>query len=365
MNVGYKQRVKNVFNKLPDDCEAVFILNDSKLDKNFLYITGLTGSDFNYCGILADREGKVTLFTQSLDEELCRTKGFYTEIQVWRGPGIPKRTYEETLKKISTQYKTIGFNYDFFYYSTFKSLKKKIPKVKWIDTSKAFLETRMIKTPNEIKRIKEACTIVSEMSFEIPSMLKEGITELELAALIDYTMKKKGANKSAFDTIVAFGINTSQPHYGPSNIPLQKNDVILIDFGAEVLNYKSDITQVYFLEKPSKEQTHLYNTVYKAESLAIDMIKDGVTSKETDTEVRKYIDSFSQYKDRFIHGLGHGLGLDVHDHAYPKILKKGMVITVEPGIYLSGLYGARLEDDVIVTENGCELLTNTMKKPIE
>ena len=229
--------------------------------------------------------------------------------------------------------------------------------------------SRMIKSFDEIEKIRKAADIVSSVADDIPGLLKEGMTELDLAAEIDYHVKKTGAQKAAFSTIVAFGKNASMPHYGGAGVPLRDGNVVLVDFGAEYNGYVSDISRTYFTGKPGKKAVDIYNTVLSSQSRALELIKEGVSADYVEREARNEIDRKESTRGRFIHSLGHSIGLDVHDDSYPdadfkKEFKENMVLTVEPGIYLPGLYGIRIEDDIVVKKDGCEIITTAQKEPI-
>lgn len=189
------------------------------------------------------------------------------------------------------------------------------------------------------------------------------MTELQLAARFDFLQMGLGASSTSFNTIVCFGSNAAEPHHASGNRKLRKGDIVLIDAGGKFSNYCSDITRTFvFGKKANPRQARMIGTVAKAQKLAIGMIRRGVNGKNVHFAAKAFIDSAERgiYKDRFIHSLGHSIGIDVHDGLglgpQDNILKAGMVVSVEPGIYVPGFGGARIEDDVLVTENGCEVL---------
>jgi len=348
------------------DADAIFIYNCSFVDKNFFYMSGLYNGVFERCGILCEKCGKIYIFTTPLEEEVSKRARDYienVEIVVLKNENDRNKKF----KNILSSYKRIGLNFDFIPYSFYNDLKSFLNEVELVDIGKSLRMARMIKSKDEIEKIKKACNIVSEVADSIPDILIEGITELDLAAEIEYSMKKKGANGQSFKTIVAFAENSSKPHYSGGNVKLKIGDVVLVDYGAEYLGYVSDITQTYLTGKPAQEIVHTYKTVYNAQRLAIELIKDGISAEFVEDEVRKYIDCHEKYKGRFIHSLGHSIGLEVHDGIYPskdfdKKFSENMVLTVEPGIYLPGSYGVRLEDDVIVKKDSCEVITTAKKE---
>jgi Xaa-Pro dipeptidase len=361
-----KKRISTVFNNIWDTQppDAFFLFNGDRVDKNFIYITGLYNGVFENCGVLCERSGKIYLLSSALEEEAVRAQDNQADIVVYKN----QRERNEKLKNLLSGYKKLGICFNGISHSFFNYLQETSSQTLWVDVGKAFRQARMIKFDDEIERISRACSVVSEIADSIGKIFREGITELDISAEIDYMMKKGGADGASFKTIVAFSKNASMPHYSGSDVPLQNGDVILIDFGAEYRGYVSDITRTYLTGKPEKEILNLYDTVVKAQQIAIDLMKPGASTENVEFEVKKFIDSDDRYRGRFIHSLGHSIGLDVHDDGYPSddFQKKfgcGMVLTVEPGIYLPGQYGIRIEDDVLIEEDGRRLLTSAKKEP--
>ena len=192
------------------------------------------------------------------------------------------------------------------------------------------------------------------------------MSETEAAAELNYRMMRSGASHAAFNSTVAYGAKSAEPHYSPSPARrLRKGNLALFDFGATYRRYVSDITRTFICGSPSKRQTEMYDTVLKAQEAAIAAIHDGVSGAAVDEAARDIIDN-SRFSGRFIHSTGHGLGISVHDpgsisSANDMTLKKDMVLTVEPGIYISRFGGVRIEDDILVTRNGCKVLTSCSK----
>lgn len=362
-----EKKINKIFTNIPaaGRPEAVFIFNDGRVDKNFFYITGLYNGVFENCGILGDSNGKIYLLTTALEEEAARTVEKYAEIVVYKN----KEQRNDALKRVLTSYSKIGICYNFISYSFYLYLQETFNDNGWIDIGKAFKVSRMIKSQDEIDTISRAADFVSTVADSIPGILREGITELDLAAEIDYRLKKEGAHGIAFKTIAAFGKNTSMPHYSSAGVSLKKGDAVLVDFGAEYMGYSSDITRTYFAGEPEKNLLKIYDTVYTAQKRALELMRAGVNTEYVEKEVRCVIDRHEQYRGRFIHSLGHSIGLDVHDDGYPsedfnKEFSESMVLTVEPGIYIPGLYGVRLEDDIVVQKDECRVLTTANKEPL-
>ncbi len=239
-------------------------------------------------------------------------------------------------------------------------------KYKMLPVSDEFLKVRGKKDEAEVTRMLTASRIASGAFDKVFNEIKEGVTETSVAALLDFYMRAGGAQGTSFDTIVAFGENASMPHHEPDGTALKKGDCVLIDMGARFEGYCSDMTRTFFMGEPANEDKKIYEIVLRAQEEALNAVRDGVSCKAVDNVARSYIEA-SGYGEYFGHGLGHGVGLEIHE--YPKvngasedILETGMVITIEPGIYLPGRIGIRIEDMVLVTREGHINLTDTDKK---
>ena len=227
---------------------------------------------------------------------------------------------------------------------------------------------RQVKTPAEIMIIRKACRITSDAFRAILPKIREGMTEKELQIELDFTMLKLGADTTAFDTIIASGENGSLPHAIPGSRKLRSGDMITMDFGAKVGNYCADMTRTVALGQPSEELRRIYDTVLRAQTMCEDAVAAGKNCFDIDKLARDYIDARG-YAGRFGHGLGHSVGIDIHEEprlspACHDVLRAGVVITVEPGVYVPGLGGVRIEDTCLVKENGCEPLTDADKQLI-
>ena len=225
---------------------------------------------------------------------------------------------------------------------------------------------RAVKTDEEIGFIKKAQSIAEAALKKSISTVKAGVTERELMALINYNMVLMGAEKYSFETIVAFGANSAQPHHHPSDIKLERDDVILVDMGAKYNGYCSDMTRTFCLGTPDNRLVTIYDIVKKAQEYAIAHIKAGMTCHDADALAREYIVS-NGYGDKFGHSFGHGVGIDIHEaprvgSGVDIVLAPNMVITAEPGIYIPELGGVRIEDMLVVKEGGVEDITSYDKK---
>ena len=227
---------------------------------------------------------------------------------------------------------------------------------------------RQIKSPAEIVAIRKACDITSEAFSAILPKIREGMTEKELQIELDFTMLRLGADSLAFDTIIASGENGSLCHAIPGSRTLKNGDMITMDFGAKVGGYCSDMTRTVALGKPSEEMRRVYETVLRAQSMCEEALMAGKKCSDIDKLARDYIDARG-YVGRFGHGLGHSVGIDIHEEprlsqSCKEILRPGVVITVEPGVYLPGVGGVRIENTCLVRENDCLPLTTADKQLI-
>ncbi|RLF48684.1 MAG: aminopeptidase P family protein [Thermoplasmata archaeon] len=308
-------------------------------------------------------DGKdATVIVPKLEEDIASS--FYGDVVSYRD--YNKRWDE--IKKIIRGDKAIGVLFSKITHETYMKLRKIAYRAKLVDVSAVLSKMRMVKDEIEISRIKEACKIASKVYPKVLETAKEGVPEYRIAAEIVYIMQKNGAQESAFTPIVAYGENSALPHYTNGERKLRRGDVILMDYGAVRLRYNSDMTrtEIYGINNDIED---IYNVVLEAQECAINAIRAGVKSTDVDAAAREIIDK-SKYKGRFIHSTGHGLGLDVHDGGslspYTEIvLEENMVFTVEPGVYVPGVGGVRIEDVVVVKRGGGEVLTTSPKELLQ
>ena len=246
---------------------------------------------------------------------------------------------------------------------TYSALKKHLDK-KLKTVTDTIEPLRAVKDNTEIAAIKQAARIAAQALENTRKYIKPGTTENHLAGALDFEVRKLGARNS-FDTCAAFGPNASRPHHQPGPRKLKNNDTILIDFGVRYKNYCSDITRCFTLGKQNRLYKNVYQTVQRAHAAAIETIKDGAEMKQVDTAARNIIEKAGL--PIYGHGTGHGLGIEVHEQPIINAkakgkLKAGMVITIEPGIYIPGKLGVRLEDDVLVTRTGHKILSPNTKE---
>ncbi len=225
---------------------------------------------------------------------------------------------------------------------------------------------RMQKNEYELESIVKAQRIAEKAYEHILSFIREGVTEREVALELDFFMLKNGAEAISFETIAISGANTSKPHGVPTDKKICSGDFVTMDYGAVVNGYHSDMTRTVAVGEVSDEQINVYNTVLEAQLRALSVLKEGVRCSDADAAARDYIKE-KGYADFFRHSTGHGVGLEIHEkpNLSPKntdFLKCGNIVTIEPGIYIPGKFGVRIEDMAIITKNSCENLTKIPKK---
>ncbi len=324
---------------------------------NVRYLTGYTGSN----GMLLLLRDDAIFFTdpryriQAAREVSCK-------VVVGKGPllarvvGILNRA---KIRRLGFERNRIGFEqYDF--------LKKELPMSASLEPIAHAVEImRMVKSESEIALIRQSVKTNSQAFEMVAGKVKPGMREFQLAAEIDYCMRRLGAAAQAFDTIVASGLRSALPHSRPTDAPLEANGVVLIDMGAMQGGYASDMTRMLHLGNPSATLKRTYRAVLDAQLAAIETVRPGIPAWRVDRAARDVLKRAGLDKT-FVHSTGHGLGLEIHEP--PRVgrkdktrLEKGMVITIEPGAYVEGLGGIRIEDTIVVTETGCEVLTPTSK----
>lgn len=352
---NYK-KVREIIIKL--NIDGILISNG----KNMRYISGFTG-ETGYVYISKERHAVITDFRYTFQAEK-EAKG-YEIITIGDGG------YEQAINDIleADKINILGFEAKDMLYDNYMNLKKKLNVEELFAVGDDITRLRRIKTPKELEYIKQAQAIGDKTFSEILNFIKSGMTELEIAARIEYLLKTNGAEGLSFDAIVASGINSSMPHAEPSRKKIEEGDFITMDFGCVYNGYCSDMTRTIVMGKASQKQKDIYNTVLEAQEAALEHIRPGIAGKEVDKVARDIINN-AGYEGSFGHGLGHSLGLFIHEEprlspSEDELLEVGMVETVEPGIYIRDFGGVRIEDLVVVTEDGYENFTSSEKNLIE
>ncbi|MGB6501505.1 MAG: Xaa-Pro peptidase family protein [Thermoplasmata archaeon] len=364
-----KARIEKIFARLETPVDALVLANavDPHLDQSFFYLFDVPSGLFEGSVAIAHADGKLDVLVSPLELESAQ-EAAKADPHVAVHPATREGT-DPLVRKLLGSAKTVGLHNRELTHEWFLRLDKLLPQTKWVDASPAIRKARSTKDSGEIARLRKAAEIGSAVGREIPSAMKAGMTELELAAEIEYRMNRHGANGRSFATIVAFGAHGAEPHYAPGETRLAAGQSIVCDFGAWHKRYASDITRSFHFGKRDDEMMRVHETVEKAQAAAFAAIRPGVPAKEVHLAAERVIDA-SPWKGRLIHGVGHSIGLAVHDGWYygPQIddpLEEGMAFTVEPGIYLPGHGGVRIEDDIVVTKNGFEFLTTAPREYIE
>jgi len=225
---------------------------------------------------------------------------------------------------------------------------------------------RIVKDAGEVDRIRTACAIADDAFAELRPRLACGITERQFAIELEMTMRSMGADGLSFEAIVAAGPNGAKPHARPSNRVIERGELIVVDFGCIVDGYCSDMTRTVSVGEPPAEARRIFDVVLESQQTGRDRVRSGIAASEVDGACRAVI-ADAGWGDAFLHGTGHGVGLDIHEEprvsgSSSDVLAVGNVVTVEPGIYISGVGGVRIEDTVVVTEEGCEALTLSPKE---
>ena len=282
---------------------------------------------------------------------------------------IPDKRSEYITEALKNEdVKIVGLEGAFVPFATYEAYKKRYPDFEFADIGNAVEVLRQIKTPEEIAQMQKAQDITDLAFKHVLSVLNRNMTELDVAVELEYAMRKNGASAFAFDTIAVSGDGSALPHGTPRNVKLREG-FLTMDFGAKFNGYCSDMTRTVVIGRASDEIKKVYNTVLSAQLAAIDYLKAGADCGVADKVARDIIDK--EYEGTFGHSLGHGVGLFIHEtprlsvRGFNCALRVGEVVTVEPGIYLLGKYGCRIEDMVAIEEGGVHNFTHSTKELIE
>lgn len=322
------------------------------------YLTGFTGSS---ALLLVRNDGKAYFFTDRRYAVQSRKEVFNAEIFVY------ERKPAEIIQSLTLfkQNGRLAFDPDHMSFREYSEFYSLFSSVELVPIEHLLDEISAIKEAGELDLIKKAIKVTETALYDILQFVAPGVSERDLAIELEYKIKKLGAQSLAFSTIVLSGQNSALVHGQPSDKIIEFGDTLLIDVGASYEGYCADITRTFAVGRANDKVKEIYNIVLEAQNKAIAMIKDGVSAESLDKAARTFIGSRG-YAENFQHSLGHGLGGVVH--SYPRladgvkdILKAGMVVTVEPGIYIEGLGGVRIEDDVLVCEDCAQILTSFPK----
>jgi Xaa-Pro aminopeptidase len=324
---------------------------------NVRYLTGFTGSN----GALLLTADRALLFTdpryatQAPEESDC-------EVKIAKGPLL--KEVSKWIKRL--RLKSLAFEQNRISFEDYGQLREGSKALRLKPVTDLIETLRAVKSEEEIAAIRRSVLLNSTALEQSLRQFKPKISEVDLAAEIEYRMRRLGAQASAFETIVASGRRSALPHARPTEARIQTDELLLVDMGATVAGYASDMTRTYAVGKLDAKRRRMYRAVLESQLAAVAAIKPGATCASVDRVARNVLRGFGMDK-LFVHSTGHGLGLEIHER--PRVGRKdktklvtGMVITVEPGVYEEGFGGVRIEDTVVVTTTGCEVLTPTKKE---
>jgi Xaa-Pro aminopeptidase len=350
-------RLERLFKSLHEQDADKFIITNIF---NVRYLSGFSGST---AAMLVDREHAILVTDFRYKEQ--------AEAEVSRGIEVRVESSDALtaiMEMLAGYSGRVGFEAGSVTFASYDKLKAKLA-AEVVPITGAIEALRMIKDDDEIATIAKAVDIADAVLGEVVEEIKPGMTEVDLAARVDFLLRKKSCEVPSFETILASGEHSSLPHAKPTQRVIRQGDLVKMDFGAIWEGYCSDLTRTVVVGKASDKVKEIYDTVRAANERAIAGLKAGVLGSEGDALARDLITE-KGYGENFGHGLGHGVGLEVHEE--PRLSKKndkplvaGSVVTVEPGIYIPGWGGVRIEDMVVIEEGGCSLLTSATKELLE
>lgn len=347
-------KIKILQSNFPKDADA-FISVD---EKTVLYLTGFDMTD----GALFVTRDDAFLFVDFRYIEAAKEEARFCRVV------MPEKNFFENINALISErgIKNVGFEENRFTVASFEAYKRRIPEAEFIKMGSVIADMAEIKSEEEMDLIAHAESIGDAALADTLPLIRPDMTEIDVALELEYHMRKHGASKTSFDTICVSGSASSRPHGVPRNVKLERG-FLTMDFGCIYKGYCSDMTRTVCLGTPDEEMKKVYNTVLTAQLAAIEAVHDGADCGEMDAVARNIIDS-AGYKGRFGHSLGHSLGIYIHESprlspkAFGTKLKEGHVFSVEPGIYIEGKYGVRIEDVLQIRKSG---IVNIAKSPKE
>ncbi|MCB2292371.1 Xaa-Pro peptidase family protein [Clostridium algoriphilum] len=349
----YKERILKLRDSMKaKDIDAVLLVGDP----NRNYLSGFTGNE-SYSVIT---ENKAFFITDSRFTEQAKQQVKNYEI-LEHSKNLPDFLGE--LVK-DNNIKRLGFEEDILSFSDYSLYKSKV-QCEFVPIEKIIETIRTIKDESELKLIKKAAQIADEAFGHLLKFIKSGMTEREIGLELEFKMKKLGAQELSFPSIIASGVRSSLPHGQATDKVVNEGEFLTLDFGCVYKGYCSDMTRTIVIGKPSEKMVEIYNTVLEAQKLALRTFKPNIPATSVDKIARDYIED-KGYGEYFGHSLGHGVGREIHEaptvgYGNKQLLQSGMVVTDEPGIYIPGFGGVRIEDLLVITENGSEVLSNSPK----
>jgi Xaa-Pro aminopeptidase len=330
---------------------------------NIQYLCGFTGS----AGILLVDSSTATLFTDSRYTFQAREEVSGARVRISKHGLL--RALADALRARKGRSK-VGYSAGQVTVAQKRALDAASgSRVRWVNDANAVERLRAVKDDTELSAIQEAADVISAVFRRVPRIVRPGASELAVAAEIEHEIKRRGGSGPSFETIVASGARSAWAHARPTSKLLRKNELVVLDQGAILRSYCSDMTRTVYLGKASRKVRSLYTAVLEAQEAGKQAIRPGVTAGDVDKAARNTLKR-ARLDRYFTHSLGHGLGLEVHEmprlgRGEQTILREGMVLTVEPGVYVEGLGGIRIEDDVVVTAKGAVDLTTAPRDFLE
>ena len=351
----YKSRISYLRDKISEsDIDTLFISNKD----NIRYYSGFTGT---FAFLLISKEKSIIItdsrYTLRAEEE----SPDYEIYQLKSGDNWIENSTNITKTKI------IGYEGDHVSVNLLNQLKKRAEKInEWKDFSEKITLGRIIKSEEEVRILQETINISDSAFNTVSKKINIGMTEKDVAWEMEKEMRELGAESPSFDTIVASGINGSKPHHSPTDKLINNNEAITIDMGAKYKGYYSDLTRTIFIGEPDEKFKKIYTTVLRAQLISMETAQPEMTGEEIDKIARDII-AAEGYGEYFGHSLGHGVGIEIHENPgvgpnSKNSIKPGMVYTIEPGIYIENWGGIRIEDMVIMTESGNNLISHALKE---
>jgi Xaa-Pro dipeptidase len=322
------------------------------------YLTGFQSDPHERLMALAVRPDRATLIVPALERENAVANSHEAVVVAWRDGEDPYAPVGEALETCAR----LGVEKEHLTVQAAEALRARVGARELVDVAPEIRRLRVIKSSGELEKLGRACSITDAVAEEIMLGLRSGQTELAVSVGIGAAISAHDATLS-FETSVQAGPNSAMPHHHPSGRKLQTGDLVLLDFGTAIEGYRADITRMAVIGEPSERQLEIHALVLEAHDAAIAAARAGVTTGHVDAAARDVI-AAAGMGDRFFHRIGHGLGLETHedpslDPGSTTVLELGMVFTIEPGIYIPGWGGVRIEDDVVVHASGCRVLTKT------
>lgn len=327
-------------------------------DVNRRWLSGFTGSagtvvvGLNTAHILVDFRYVEQAKQQAVGFEVLQYQDYYPVLA-------------ELMQKL--QARQVGFESHHVVHKTWERLRRELPNCVWVPTENWVEQERGVKDQAELASLKQAAAIADQAFSQLLSVIKPGVTEKQLALELEFIMRRAGAERLAFETIVASGARGALPHAAPTDKVIERGELVTLDFGAVWQGYHSDMTRTVAVGAADAKQKEIYHLVLQAQLAGVAAVAPGKTGRDIDAVARQLI-SDAGYGANFGHGLGHGVGLEIHEE-FPRlsmsgevILQPNMVCSVEPGVYIPGWGGVRIEDLVVVTADGCRVLCTSPKE---